>query len=105
MNKKYLSLFLSLSLSSGVYQLASKQEPKLQKKPLSHKNALVKPINKSVSSYQNPDKIVSISIPKCGTHLLIKCLALFNLPGIDYNYTQEIVPSPEHLRFIRETNR
>jgi len=105
MNKKYFSLLLSLSLSSGVYQLASKQETKLQKKPLAHKNALTKPINTSVSFCENPDKIVSISIPKCGTHLLIKCLALFNLPGIDYNYTHEIVPSPEHLRFIREINR
>jgi len=51
------------------------------------------------------DKILSISIPKCGTHLLIKCLALFEAPGIDYKYTQEVIPRPEHLAFIRAKNK
>ncbi len=41
--------------------------------------------------YGDPDKVICVSIPKCGTHLLIKCLTLLEIDGIKYNYNTEKV--------------
>jgi hypothetical protein len=35
------------------------------------------------------DKVICVSIPKAGTHLLIKCLTLLDIDGIAYNYDTE----------------
>lgn len=43
------------------------------------------------------DKVVCVSIPKAGTHLLIKCLTLLAIDGVTYNYDTEKYPA-ERLR-------
>lgn len=39
--------------------------------------------------YGEQDKVICVSIPKAGTHLLIKCLTLLDVDGIEYNYDTE----------------
>lgn len=57
-----------------------------------------KPANKSASEksltplqelYGKNDKVICVTIPKAGTHLLIKCLTLLDYEGISYNYNTE----------------
>lgn len=48
--------------------------------------------------------VVSICIPKCGTHLLLKCIELFGVNGIT-DYAKEIKPSPQKLARIRRFNK
>lgn len=36
--------------------------------------------------YGSKDKVICISIPKAGTHLLIKCLTLMEIEGITYDF-------------------
>lgn len=35
---------------------------------------------------QKQDRVICLTIPKSGTHLLIKCLSLFKIPGIETDY-------------------
>lgn len=39
--------------------------------------------------YGGRDKVVCITVPKAGTHLLIKSLTLMNIEGIEYQYNEE----------------
>ena len=60
-------------------------------------------LKKSSISYRN--QTVCVSIPKCGTHLLLKCLTLFDIPGIRYNYAHDpSKTSAERLKRIRAKN-
>lgn len=40
-------------------------------------------------TFGKKDKVICVSIPKAGTHLLIKCLTLLEVDGITYNYDTE----------------
>ncbi len=51
------------------------------------------------------DKIVNVSIPKSGTHLLLKCISLFGIKKFSHNYENTPKPRPEHLKKIREINK
>lgn len=48
--------------------------------------------------------VVSVCIPKSGTHLLSKCIALFGVQGI-VDYKKTIKPSPQKLAHIRALNK
>lgn len=47
------------------------------------------PYASSSEDFGNPDKVICVSIPKCGTHLLIKCITLMDVEGVKYNYNTE----------------
>lgn len=49
--------------------------------------------------------VLLICIPKCGTHLLTKCISLFKEDGLSLNYKKEIKPPPARLAQIRKLNR
>lgn len=50
-----------------------------------------------------PNKVICVTIPKCGTHLLIKAITLMDLPnGIYYNYDTEKYSEERNLRSYRE---
>jgi len=69
-------------------------------------NILSKTLNKQNNRPVNKhDKVMSISIPKSGTHLLLKCLTLFNDKKLSYNYNYSTKPSPQDLVKIRESNK
>jgi hypothetical protein len=50
------------------------------------------------------DRIVCISIPKCGTHLLLKTLALLNKRGFEAEYKKDLAPSTEEKALFKEIN-
>jgi len=104
MNKKIFSITIATAFF-GIFFLSHAFCARYQKKPIVHKNARAKPKKKRPAHSKKNDKIISLSIPKCGTHLLIKCLALFKIPGIEYEYTKEVKPAPEYLKMIREKNK
>jgi len=54
---------------------------------------------------QQEDKVMSICVPKCGTHLLMKCLSLFGIRGLSYDYNNVIKLDPKDLARIRELNK
>jgi len=60
---------------------------------------------KPKSTWAPGSQLVCVSIPKCGTHLLLKLLTLLDIDGISYNYAKKITPSPKHLHEIREINK
>lgn len=43
------------------------------------------------------NKVICVTIPKSGTHLLIKCLALLNIEGVSYNYNTPKIEKPEKI--------
>ncbi len=49
--------------------------------------------------------VLLICIPKCGTHLLAKCISLLKEDGLSINYKKEIKPGPARLALIRRLNR
>ncbi len=51
------------------------------------------------------DKIICICIPKTGTHLLLKCLSLFQVPNITFDYEKPKNTNLEHLAHIRAKNK
>src|ERR1700733_10792760 len=61
--------------------------------------------NLLTGSSQNNDKVMSISIPKSGTHLLLKCLTLFNIKGLSYDYNNIIKNDPKDLARMRALNK
>lgn len=51
-----------------------------------------KRVKKWEKTYGKHDKVICVSIPKAGTHLLVKCLTLLGIEGISYNYdTSKII--------------
>ncbi len=92
-------IFMSIALPHLAARHHLKSKPKLT--PTLAKKAAPK----AASYNKNRDRVVCVSIPKCGTHLLVKCLTLFQIPGISFGYEQPIKPSPEHLATIREINK
>ncbi len=62
---------------------------------LPHKNIHHKKNWENIFGEKN--KVVCVSIPKAGTHLLIKCLTLLDIDGIEYNYDTSKEPA-ERLR-------
>lgn len=47
------------------------------------------PLTPLQERYGKNDKVICVTIPKAGTHLLIKCLTLLQFDGITYNYNTE----------------
>ncbi len=43
------------------------------------------------------NNVVCITMPKCGTHLLLKCISLFNVPGLQTNYKTEQYIKPSRF--------
>ncbi len=52
---------------------------------LLHADSQEKKSHHNVKTMKN-DNIVCITMPKCGTHLLLKCISLFESPGLTTNY-------------------
>lgn len=55
-------------------------------------SALAAPRNKVENwekTFGEPNKVICVTIPKAGTHLLIKCLTLLGVKGVTYNYNTE----------------
>jgi len=53
------------------------------------------------------NKVVCITMPKCGTHLLLKCISLFNVPGLktSYNSQHSVKPSPASEELYKQLNQ
>jgi hypothetical protein len=52
-------------------------------------------------------KVVCVTIPKCGTHLLTKCLSLLSVPGLHapYSGSDRLKPSPRAWKKFDKINR
>ena len=59
--------------------------------------------SKSELYYSN--RVVVISIPKAGTHMLTKCVSLFKQPGLSVAYTKEPKASKDDLDKIDKQNQ
>ncbi len=57
--------------------------------------------SQSVKSSDSIKKVVCINMPKCGSHLLIKCLSLLGISRLHatYNKPEAIQPSPQFWAF------
>ncbi len=53
---------------------------------------------------KNNRKVVLVTIPKSGTHLILKCLTLFKIKGLGTCFDKEIFPTKQRLNEIRKTN-
>lgn len=60
-------------------------------------------MNKQTTSENGKDKIVCITIPKSGTHLLLKCLTLFKIPEVYHVELDQ--PPPAMVKRARELNQ
>lgn len=49
------------------------------------------------------DRVLCVTIPKCGTHLLVKCITELNITGLSYNYTKEAKTTS--IQRIRKINK
>jgi hypothetical protein len=58
------------------------------------------PLNASAE----PKNIFCISLPKAGTHLLMKCLSLFDETRFRFNYKQSLKPSPKKIKLLNKIN-
>lgn len=100
-------LFISKGYAEEPIQLIKKSAFKVTTQALKFKSGPQKKTD-SMNDYvvrSVKDKTLAICVPKCGTHLLLKLLTLFNIPGVRYNYSRD--PSqvaPARLKKIRAKN-
>lgn len=66
-------------------------------------NICQKKCSLSSKNRSTQDRVVCIGIPKCGTHLLMKCITEFNIKGLSYNYTKEAKTTS--IKTIRKFNK
>lgn len=59
--------------------------------------ALLLPLTTAFAD-QRKDLVVCVTVPKAGTHLLIKCITLMNIDGITYDYNTEKNPQVRKQR-------
>ncbi len=59
------------------------------------------PLHFKNQSTQN--RVMCVTIPKCGTHLLMKCITELNISGLSYNYTKEAKTTS--VQRIRKINK
>lgn len=66
-------------------------------------NSIAHSKNNHANIDRHSNRVVCICIPKCGTHLLMKCISAFSIKGLTYNYNQEIHQTSE--KKIRQLNK
>ena len=51
--------------------------------------------------------VMCVTMPKCGTHLLLKCISLFNVPRMQfpYNRTNALKPTPAKWKKLNALNK
>ncbi len=61
----------------------------------------------SIPKKKSSPIVMCVTIPKCGTHLLLKCISLFNIPRMQfpYNRTNALKPSPAKWKKLNTLNR
>ncbi len=67
---------------------------------------VTKPIQQQ-KKVSTQDKVVCITMPKCGTHLLLKCLSLFDIPRLESSYKSDrhVKPSPFAEALYKRVNQ
>lgn len=57
----------------------------------------------SSKTQRTQNRVLCVTIPKCGTHLLMKCITELNIAGLSYNYTKEAKATS--IQRIRKINK
>src|ERR1700733_2884170 len=79
-------IFLLAISFLGAHKINDKKKNDLDKHIEKIKN---NKLEVSKAKQNNHNHIMCVTIPKCGTHLFLKCLTLFNLKNISFEYNQE----------------